>query len=274
MRLLLARHIRTTLSESKLMIDKNSSVPLYLQIQNQIADQIRQGGYLPGAQVPSELEISSQMNVSRMTARKALDALVSKGILYRRKGKGTYVTEGMVSYGLTTMNSFSQTLRARGYHVDTKVLLVDTISGPPDILKGLNLNPGSKLLVVRRLRLVEGKPAAIHIAYLDYQVYALLSRVDLSTRSLLDAMHELSGVPMAYTMDSVQADLASAEEARLLGIEKDSPVLRVEGVAYSEYGEPTRFSRAVYRGDMFRLMVKNTTSLAASLNISDMDVSL
>jgi GntR family transcriptional regulator len=251
------------------MIDKNSSIPLYLQIQNQIADQIRQGSYLPGTQVPSELEISSQMSVSRMTARKALDALVSKGMLYRRKGKGTYVAENMVSYGLTTMNSFSRTMQSRGYHIDTRVLRVDTVNGPPEILNSLHLDPGSKLLCVRRLRLVEGKPAAIHIAYLDHRVYAPLSKVDLSTSSLLDAMHELSGVPLAYTMDSVQADLANAEEARLLEIEKDSPVLRVEGVAYSEYGEPTRFSRAVYRGDMFRLMVKNTTSLAASLDISD-----
>lgn len=251
------------------MVDKNSSVPLYLQIQNQIVEQIHQGGYPPGSQVPSELELSAQLNVSRMTARKALDALVSRGILYRRKGKGTYVADGVVSYNLTTMHSFSRTLQARGYRVDTRVLAVDTIVGPPEILESLNLTPGSRLVVVRRLRLVESKPAAIHIAYLDHRIYAPLLKVDLSTRSLLDVMQDISGVSVSYTTDSVQADLANGEEARLLGIERGSPVLRVEGVAYSEYGEPTRFSRAVYRGDMFRLSVRNTTSLAASLNIAD-----
>lgn len=251
------------------MIDKQSSVPLYLQIQNYIVEQIHQGGYAPGTQVPSELELSAQLSVSRMTARKALDALVSKGLLYRRKGKGTYVTDGVVSYNLTTMHSFSRTLQARGYRIDTRVLLVDVAVGAPEVLAGLNLDPGSRLVVVRRLRLVDSKPAAIHIAYLDHRVYAPLLEVDLSRESLLASMQEISGVPNAYTSDSVQADLANGEEARLLKIERGSPVLRVEGVAYSEYGEPTRFSRAVYRGDMFRLNVKNTTSLAASLNIAE-----
>jgi GntR family transcriptional regulator len=251
------------------MIDKNSSVPLYLQIQNLLVEQIRKGQYPAGAQVPSELEMSAQMNVSRMTARKALDTLVTKGILYRRKGKGTYVADSTVSYDLTTMHSFSHTLKAHGYRVSTKVLRVDVLMGQPEILDQLHLDVGSRLIVVRRLRLVEGKPAAIHVAYLDHRVYAPILKVDLGAESLLDSMHAISGVQLAYSQDSVQADLAKPEEARLLELGPGSPVLRVEGVAYSEYGEPTRLSRAVYRGDLFKLMVKNTTSLAASLNIME-----
>lgn len=251
------------------MIDKRSSVPLHLQIQNYIAEQIHQGIYPPDSQVPSELGLSSQLGVSRMTVRKALDALVSKGLLYRRMGKGTYVADDVVSYNLTTMHSFSRTLQARGYRIDTRVLLIDTVIGAPEVLAGLNLDPGSLLVVVRRLRLVESRPAAIHIAYLDHRIYSPLLKLDLSSESLLDSMHEISGVLNASTSDSVQAGLATEEEGRLLEIERGSPVLRVEGVAYSEYGEPTRFSRAVYRGDMFRLNVKNTASLAAALNIAE-----
>jgi GntR family transcriptional regulator len=249
------------------MIDKNSSVPLYLQIQNFLVGQIRKGEYTAGSQVPSELEISAQMGVSRMTARKALDTLVSKGILYRRKGKGTYVADSTVSYDLTTMHSFSRTLKARGYNVATKVLRVDVVTGQPEDLEKLHLDMGSRLIVVHRLRYIEGKPAAIHVAYLEHRVYAPILNVDLGAESLLDSMHAISGVQLAYSEDSVQADIAKPEEARLLELEPGSPVLRVEGVAYSEYGEPTRLSRAVYRGDLFKLMVKNATSLAGSLNI-------
>ncbi len=251
------------------MIDKNSSVPLYLQIQNFLVEQIRQGEYATGSQVPSELEISAQMNVSRMTARKALDTLVSKGILYRRKGKGTYVADSTVSYNLTTMHSFSHILKSRGYEVSTRVLRVDVGPGEPDILEQLHLGVDTRLIVIRRLRLVDGKAAAIHIAYLEHRIYAPILEVDLSSESLLDAMHKILGVQLAYSQDSVQADIVKLEEARLLELEPGSPVLRVEGVTYSEYGEPTRVSRAVYRGDLFKLMVKNTTSLAASLNITE-----
>ncbi len=204
------------------MVDKSSSVPLYLQIQNHLVEQIHQGDFPPGAQVPSELELSSQLNVSRMTARKALDALVSKGILYRRKGKGTYVADGVVSYNLTTMYSFSRTLQARGYHIDTRVLVMDTIVGPPDVISSLNLEPGSRVVVVRRLRMIDSKPAAIHTAYLDHRIYAPLLQVNLSTHSLLDAMQGISGVSVSYTSDSLQADLANGEEARLLVLQDGS----------------------------------------------------
>jgi GntR family transcriptional regulator len=251
------------------MIDKSSSIPLYLQIQNFLIDRIREGEYSPGAQVPSELEIASQHRVSRMTARKALDALVSKGILYRRKGKGTYVAQGVVSYGLSTMLSFSRTLQAQGYNVVTRVLHIEVVPGSPKVLEHLQLSLDSQVIVIRRLRLVEGIPAAIHQSYLEYGVFApIMHDIDLSTASLLDAIQRISGMHVAYTRDSVQSDLASAEVAALLEIEPGRPVLRVEGVAYAENGQPTRFTRALYRGDMFKLIVKNTANLAASLDFS------
>jgi GntR family transcriptional regulator len=250
------------------MIDKGVSTPLYLQIQNYLMTQIRDGSLGPGAQVPSEIELSAQLGVSRMTTRKALDALVAGGVLYRRKGKGTYVADSVVDYGLTTMQSFSHTLRSRGYDVHTRVLSVDTVQGPPEIAQMLHLGPGSPLLRIRRLRLIGERPAAIHTAYLDNNVYRQVASIDLSANSLLDSMQEATGMVMAYAIDSVMADTASADEARLLEIAKGSPVLRVEGVSYLEYGDPTRVVMAVYRGDMFKLTVRNTTSLAASLNIN------
>lgn len=250
------------------MVDKKSSTPLYIQIQNQIMDAIRTGEYQPGAQVPSELEISAQYSVSRMTARKALDNLVTRGMLYRRKGKGTYVAESVVSYGLSTMLSFSRTLRARGYDVVTRVLMVDVIPASADAIEHLQLDMDSQVIVVRRLRLIESKPAAIHTAFLDNKIFGSILEYDLSKDSLLDAIQSISGTQIAYTKDTVQADLVTRDEARLLEIEPDSPVLRVEGVAFTDNSYPTRYSRAVYRGDMFRFEVSNSSELASSLKFT------
>jgi GntR family transcriptional regulator len=260
--------IRVFAHEGKTMIDKAASTPLYQQIQNYIVERIRSGDLPAGSQVPSEFELSAQMQVSRMTARKALDSLVSSGILYRRRGKGTYVATSVVDYNLTTMQSFSRTLRSRGYDVTTRVLVVESLPAPPEIAQQLHLDVGIPLLMIRRLRLVGGIPAAIHTAYLNQAVYGAVAQIDLSIHSLLDSMQQITGQPMVYTIDAVQADSARSEEARLLDIPKDSPVLRVEGVSYLEYGEPTRYVQAVYRGDMFKLTVRNTSSLAASLNIA------
>jgi GntR family transcriptional regulator len=231
------------------MIDKSASTPLYLQIQNYILNGIRSGEYTVGGQVPSEIELADTMQVSRMTARKALDSLVSSGILYRRHGKGTYVASSVVDYSLTTMQSFSRTLQARGFDIQTRILGIDTLPSTPEIAQHLHIDMGSTVLCIHRLRLVSGIPAAIHTAYLSYAVYAAVAKVDLSQQSLLDTMQQVTGIPMAYTIDSVQADGARADEARLLEVRTDSPVLRVEGVSYLEYGEPTRYVQAVYRID-------------------------
>lgn len=250
------------------MIDKGASTPLYLQIQNYIVGRIRSGDLAAGAQVPSEFELAAQMQVSRMTARKALDSLVSSGILYRRRGKGTYVATSVVDYNLTSMQSFSRTLQARGYEVTTRILKIDTLPATPELAQHLHVEVGSTLLLIRRLRMVGGTPAAIHTAYLDNAIYGALTKVDLTQHSLLESMQRLTHLPMAYTIDSVQADGARPDEARLLEIGKDKPVLRVEGVSYLEYDEPSHYVQAVYRGDMFKMTVRNTSSLSASLNIS------
>ncbi len=251
------------------MIDKRLSIPLYMQIHDLILQNIRDGEYLPGDQVPSELEISARHQVSRMTARKALDLLVSKGLLYRTQGKGTYVAENTVAFRLSTMLSFSRTLQAQGYLVETQVLRKEIIPGAPDVLKKLQLQPDNRVIVIQRLRRVQGQAATIHTSFLEQRTYEPIMDVDLTQESLLDLIQKISRTAIAYTQDSVQADVATAEEADWLEITPGSPVLRVEGVAYSESGQPTRLTKAVYRGDMFKLIVRNTAEFATTLQFSD-----
>jgi GntR family transcriptional regulator len=251
------------------MVRKTSSLPLYIHIQDTLYQQIRLGKLPPGAQVPSEHELAAQFNVSRMTARKALDGLIAKGYLFRQQGKGTFVNDDLVNYGLSTMLSFSRTLRARGYDVVTQVLRQEVIPAPSSVIEKLNLRPESQVVLVRRLRLVEGRPVAIHTAYMDYRLYAPVLQIDLSQESLLETIERLCGIRVAFSKDTVRAALVSPEDTELLEIPAGSPVLEVEGVAYSENGQPTRLSRAVYRGDCFRMGVTNTNAQATSLNVAE-----
>jgi GntR family transcriptional regulator len=251
------------------MVRKSASLPLYLQIQDQIYDQIRSGALSPGAQVASEHELSAQFNVSRMTARKALDGLIAKGYLFRQQGKGTFVSEDLVNYGLSTMLSFSRTLRARGYNVITKVLRQEVIPAPGPVIEKLNLRPDSRVILIRRLRLIESKPVAIHTAYMDYKVYAPVLNVDLSRESLLESIERLCNVRVAFTRDTVRAALVNPEDMELFDVPAGSPVLEVEGVSFSENAQPTRLSRAVYRGDCFKMGVTNTSTQATSISLAD-----
>jgi len=252
------------------MVDKSSSVPLYIQIRDILHEQIRSGELAPGVQVPSELELVGRYSVSRMTARKALDELVKASMLYRQRGKGTFVTQNVVSYGLSTMLSFSGTLRALGYQVETRVLYQDVILASADVAEKLNLKPGGEVILVRRLRYVDSRPAAIHTSFLDYQVYAPLLKIDLSRESLLESIERACGMRVAYAKDSVQATLVSGEDMGLLEIPRGSPVLDVEGVAFTEFGQPTRLTKAVYRSDLFRLVVTNRGDLGTALTVTNL----
>jgi GntR family transcriptional regulator len=253
----------------KAVIDKTSSVPLYVQIQQVLQDRIASGQYTPGDQIPSEQDLSLLFDVSRMTVRKALEGLVARGILFRQKGKGTFIAEDLVSYGFSTMMSFSRTLRARGYDVKTKVLRKEIIPGSPGILNKLELPPDSEVIIVRRLRYVEGQAVALHTSFVDARTYAPLMQVDLSEASLLQAIESISGKPIAYTKDSVRAALVNPADRKLLELDAGSPVLEVEGIAFTEHGQPNRYTHAVYRSDTFRLVVTNVGKQSASFKLAD-----
>ena len=250
------------------MVDKTSSTPLYTQIEAWLWEQIRAGNYAPGSQVPSETELSTTCNVSRMTARKALDNLVARGVLYRRKGKGTYVTENVMTYGLSTLLSFSHTFRELGFDVTTRVLKKVVINAPESVADALALPPNSQVIMIKRLRLVGERAAAIHTSYLEHPLFSLLLNLDLSRASLLEAMGRVKGVHLTHTEDTVQAASATAEDAIYLDVPLSSPVLNVEGIAYTDKEQPVRFTRATYRGDMFKLKVVNTASALPTAQFS------
>ena len=251
------------------MLNKNSHIPLYLQIQSFLREQIHAGTLGPGDQIPSELELASELQVSRMTVRKAIEGLVSRGDLFRRAGKGTFVTRDVMSYGFSTMLSFSRTLAGRGYNITTQVVRQEVVPGSTDVCKRLNLAPGSQVLIIRRVRFVNEEPVAIHTSYLDQRKFAPLAQADLTHGSMLEAMERIYGTHMASTKDTVRAAFANDEDSRLLGQAERTPVLIVEGTAYDERGSPTRFTEAIYRGDRFELVVINTHNHASSLAMTD-----
>lgn len=252
------------------MVNKISHLPFYVQIENDLYEQISSGELPPGSQLPSEPELAGRYSVARMTVRKAIDSLVARGFIFRQPGKGTFVTEGVLSYRLSTTLSFSETMRARGFEVRTQVLRLDVIPAPLTVARELKLAVNSNVVLVRRLRFVADKPAAIHTSFLDYRVYAPLLEADLATESLLADIERISGPgTISYSIDAVHAAFASSEDSELLQIPLGSPVLGLEGTSFTAQGQPIHYNKATYPGDMFKLVVVNTTTQSTSLKISD-----
>jgi len=242
-------------------LDQGSPIPLYLQIEQRIVRAIHVGDLAPMTRVSSELELAKVFSVSRMTARKAVDRLVADGMLFRKQGKGTFVAEPKIAHGLSTQLSFSTAMTSLGLALSTRVLQQGMTPAPAEVAESLKIAPGESTVYIRRLRLVQGEPAAIHTSYLLGSYGAVLS-TDLED-SLTTAMGAV-GARVDHSRDAVEAVVASQQEATELNVEVGSPLLMIEGVAFA-MSVPVRYTRALYRGDRFRFSID--TSQPADLKV-------
>jgi len=228
---------------------RSSPVPLYLQIEEDLRSRIRAGELRPLDQVQSEIELAESFGVSRMTARKSLDRLVGEGLLFRRPGKGTFVAPEKIAHSASTRLSFSAGMSSLGLRMATRVLDAGLTPAPDAIATALRLPRGTGVAYVRRLRAVEGEPAAIHLAYLPPRLAGVL---DEDLEGSLNELMIRAGARVSHARDTIEAVSATGEEAKLLGVRKGSALVRIEGVGLSASLEPLRYSEALYRGDRFR----------------------
>ncbi len=234
-------------------LDKDSARPIYLQLEDLLRQQIETGQLNPGDRMPSEMELAAMYGISRMTARRATDSLVTDGLLLRQPGKGTFVANPKVPFPGVTISSFSHSMRVLGLSVTSRVLDLELIPAVPQVAHELHLSPDQPVVFLRRLRLINHEPMALMSSYMHGSFYEALQNADLSNRPITQIMEEASGVKPAFSRDHIEASLAHSEEAELLAIRKGAPVLLLRGVIYEANGTPVRFSKVVYRADRFRL---------------------
>lgn len=236
---------------------RGSHVPLYEQIESSIRTRIASGELGPLDRVESETELAESFSVSRMTARKAIEALVREGLLFRRQGKGTFVADRKIAYGLSTQLSFSTSMAEAGHSVRTEV--VDSAIGraDPAVAEALGLASGSVTVYVRRIRFVDGVPAALHESWLPGTLVAVLDH-DLtgSLNTLMAALgHEVSS-----THDYVEAVECTPEVSGMLQCLTRAATIKVSGVGLSATNHPLRYTEAHYRGDRFRFALASGES--------------
>jgi GntR family transcriptional regulator len=205
----------------------------------------------PGSPAPSERELVHHFGVARMTVRQALDALVSEGLLERVPGRGTFVARAKIDVQVR-LSSYTEEMARRGMKPDARTLLVRMESAGPGVARALEIGEGDRVVHWQRLRLADGSPMCIEDAYLaDSTVPKFLDQplpaslyAELQRRNLLPTWGE----------DSVDAQLARAEEAELLGIAEGDPVLRIARRAFAG-NIAVEVSRSTYRADRFTLWV-------------------
>jgi len=223
---------------------------MYFRIQQTILEQIQSGQLQKGALLPSEAELAQQYQVSRITAKRALDELVRLGRAYRQQGRGTFVAQARIRE-ISGFRSFSEDIRARGFTPSSKIMVFKEVDPEPSIRQRLHLQEGKNAFLLRRLRLADQEPVAVETAYLPCHLCPGLLKEDLTAGSLYAILSEKYQVVPTWADAEIEADAATKEEARALNLKAGTPVLVARRVTYAADYQAIETVESVYRGDRF-----------------------
>lgn len=230
-------------------VDRSSSTPLHYQISGPLEAQILSGSLMAGTLIEDEVSMAKRLNVSRPTARRALQDLVGKGLLSRRRGAGTRVTPTHVHrpIGLT---SLEDDLKKAGFETKTDVLSYEVLLAGETEQQLLHCERGVEVVRVKRLRWSDGEPLAILVNLLPASIAPSLS--DLSRGGLYACLRS-NGVTLATAQQSVTARAASSEQAQLLKVSKGDPLLTLSRTVYDHSGAVVEYGDHVYNAARYTL---------------------
>ena len=222
------------------------STPLYERLQRVLHNAIEAGSLQPGRALPSERELAKLASLSRVTVRKAIAALVSKGLLTQRHGAGTFVSERIVK-SFSTLTSFTDDLRARGLNPRSRFLDRSVGEVTPDEAMALGLSPGELVIRLYRLRFAGEEPLAIERSAVPHSILSDPLRVK---SSLYEALERVGCRPRR-ALQRLRAITLDAEQSRLLSIPRGAAGLMIERRAFLDDGRAVEYTRSLYRGDAY-----------------------
>jgi GntR family transcriptional regulator len=207
-----------------------------------------------GSAIPSERQLSSDLGVSRLTVRAALDDLAREGYVVRRRGSGTYVQQPKIAQELT-MTSFSEDMRRRGMTPGSRTLSIERELAGARLGRLLHVSPSEEILVIKRLRLADGETMAIETLHLPAALVPGLEPKDLAG-SFYELVRDRYGVAIASGTQAIEPTVTNEEESTALGVPLHSPAFLFERTSRDEEGQTVEYVQSVYRGDRYRIVTE------------------
>src|SRR4051794_21666897 len=224
---------RAEVSDLLLGVDRSSPVPLYYQLSQRLEQAIEQGRLRPGSLLGNEMDLAAGVGLSRPTVRQAIQALVDKGLMVRRRGVGTLVVHSQVKRPLE-LSSLYDDLEAAGQRPATKVLVNTVVRASAEVAAALNVAEDSDVHRVERLRMAHGEPMAYLCNYLPPNLF------DLDTGQLeatgLYRLMRTAGITLHSARQSIGARGATPEEAERLAEHEGAPLLTMQHTTFDDTG--------------------------------------
>ncbi|MYX25660.1 UTRA domain-containing protein [Streptomyces sp. SID8381] len=227
-----------------LRVDRGSPVPLYFQLAQQLEAAIEEGALSPGSLLGNEIELAARLGLSRPTVRQAIQSLVDKGLLVRRRGVGTQVVHSQVRRPLE-LSSLYDDLEAAGQRPTSLVLVNTLVPADAELAAVLGVAEGDDVHRVERLRLAHGEPLAYLVNHLPTGLLDLdASR--LETTGLYRLLRS-AGITLHSARQSIGARAAAPAEAERLDEPEGAPLLTMERVTYDDTGRAVESGAHTYR---------------------------
>ncbi len=220
--------------------------PLYMQVARKLIQDVRDGRYQVDQALPSERLLSEQLDVSRVTARKAIDQLVEQGLVVRRRGSGNYVAP-RIEQPLSNLSSFSEQLQQRGYRPSSQWLVRAIVSAAADEQLSLGLSVNARVARLERLRLADDMVMAYEVSVLPQSV---LPKPEEVGNSLYEHLAQTGHMPVR-ALQHIRAMNAPATLAKQLDIAVGTAVLFITRVGYLESGQAVELTHSYCRSDKY-----------------------
>lgn len=230
--------------------------PLYSRVETVLAGEITDGTLKVGDQLPTEDSLIARFEVSRITVRRAIQNLVSRGLIEIRRGKGTFVAAPKITQDLTELSGFVEDMRALGRKPSARVIGKEIVTADATVAGQLALTKGERVVRIRRVRLADGVPLSFDETYLPLEIGKKIISNNLKVEpifSLLERKYDVPLIEAEYKLDAVAAE---ADVAAALKVKQRSPIFRIERTSYSTGSRPVDYERLYYRGDLVRFVTR------------------
>jgi GntR family transcriptional regulator len=242
---------RPTFADTLGRLSKDDPAPLYLQLQRVLREAIQNRHLHQDDAIPPERDLAEDFDVSRITVRKAIDGLVSEGLLTRRRGAGTFVAS-RVEKSFSKLSSFSEDMLSRGRKPHSEWVYKSAGAVTPEESLSLGLSPGALVYRFHRIRYADGQTMALE--YSTLPGYCLPSPEAMTT-SLYEALEKTGHRPVR-ALQRLRAVAFTAEQAERLGVKPGDPGLFIERRGFLSDGRAAEFTQSYYRGDAYDVVAE------------------
>jgi len=231
------------------MLNSQSPVPLYHQLADILMQRIQSGEYLPGQMIPSETGLAKQYGIGRPTVRQAMDTLVQKGLIQRKRGSGTFVKEMEPKVNLFSLAGTSQAFLTKGIDIEKKII-------SPTALKAVQDAPGNPFnnknaFFLTRLILAEKEPVLLEEIFLDPELFLGIDQMDLESKSLSRVVEDAYYLSLENGIQTFKTGNLQAASARLMNLDTKETVLVVTRELNFPKAPAAIFSTLYCRTDTF-----------------------